>query len=506
VSTTSQFLIRVSAFIRKEMAEILRQPRLVGTLILGPFLILLIFGVGYNNSLRSMRTIMVIPETSKIENEIRDIAGRLTGAVDMVDIISSRQEAEERLGRGEIDLILITPPDPFGDVQGNNHAQMNIIHQEIDPIEQMFVNTLERAYVEEVNRIIMIRAIGQAQDRSSDVLKRIQETRVDTQSLRDNLEDGNTAAAAQDIVTLTQDFQQISLAASSSLASFEGIQSMADDEQAETPLASLNRAEQIMLELEEFNPDKEDYGAEIEKVDRLDDELGTLAQSLSQFVNLDAAVMARPFEGTAIQLSDVAFGPIDFYVPGVISLLLQHIAITLAALSIVRERVGGAIELFRAAPVSSFETLLGKTTSFMILGAILAAVLTALVLVGLHVPMLGSWFAYVVVILALLYTSLAMGFAISSISQTDSQAVQYSMIVLLASIFFSGFFIALHRLLSGVHIVSWLLPATYGTAMLQDIMLRGLSPQPILLLGLIAYGFLLFAFAWWRLRRLMARE
>jgi ABC-2 type transport system permease protein len=114
--------------------------------------------------------------------------------------------------------------------------------------------------------------------------------------------------------------------------------------------------------------------------------------------------------------------------------------------------------------------------------------------------------AYTAVIVALLYTSLAMGFAISTISQTDSQAVQYSMIVLLASIFFSGFFIALHLLLPGVHIVSWLLPATYGTALLQDVMLRGLPPEPLLLIGLILYGVLLFTFAWWRLRRLMARE
>ena len=58
----SEFLIRVSSFVRKEMAEILRQPQLVATLILGPFLILFIFGIGYNNSLRTMRTIMVIPD------------------------------------------------------------------------------------------------------------------------------------------------------------------------------------------------------------------------------------------------------------------------------------------------------------------------------------------------------------------------------------------------------------------------------------------------------------
>jgi ABC-type polysaccharide/polyol phosphate export permease len=57
-----------------------------------------------------------------------------------------------------------------------------------------------------------------------------------------------------------------------------------------------------------------------------------------------------------------------------------------------------------------------------------------------------------------------------------------------------------------VHVISWLLPATYGTAMLQDIMLRGLPPDTILLVGLILFGVLLYTFGWWRLRRLMARE
>ena len=199
-------------------------------------------------------------------------------------------------------------------------------------------------------------------------------------------------------------------------------------------------------------------------------------------------------------------GPIDFYVPGVIALLLQHMAVTLAALAIVRERNGGTIELFRAAPLSALETLLGKLVSFLILTAVLAAILTALIILGLKTPMLGTWVSYVAVVLALLFTSLSLGFALSVISQTDSQAVQFSMIVLLASIFFSGFFIALHRLIGAVHVVSWLLPATYGTKLLQDVMLRGQLPQPLLLVGLLCLGLILFLFAWWRLRHLMARE
>jgi ABC-2 type transport system permease protein len=165
---------------------------------------------------------------------------------------------------------------------------------------------------------------------------------------------------------------------------------------------------------------------------------------------------------------------------------------------------GGSIELFRAAPVSSFETLLGKSLSYLVLTAILGAILTALVILLLSVPMLGSWAGYVAVILALLFTSLSLGFALSVVSGTDTQAVQYSMIVLLASIFFSGFFIALHRLAGPVQLVSLLLPATYGTHLLQDIMLRGLPVDTAALIGLVFYGLVLFVFAWWRLRRKMS--
>ena len=131
-----------------------------------------------------------------------------------------------------------------------------------------------------------------------------------------------------------------------------GGSSMAGEEANEDPFESLIRAEQIMLQLDEFNPDKQDYSAEIERVAELENELALVDDFLSQFVDVDSAVLARPFAGKAIQLTDVTFGPIDFYVPGVISLLLQHIAITLAALDIVRERVGGSIELFRAAPIN----------------------------------------------------------------------------------------------------------------------------------------------------------
>ncbi|HQF69926.1 MAG TPA: ABC transporter permease, partial [Promineifilum sp.] len=227
---------------------------------------------------------------------------------------------------------------------------------------------------------------------------------------------------------------------------------------------------------------------------------------LSRYQGIDSQVLVSPFRSETLSITDVSLGPTDFFVPAVIALLLQHIAVTLAGLSIVRERQDGPLELFRASPVSAFQTLIGKFIGYLILTAVIGAVLTALVVFGLGVPMLGNWGYYALVVLALLCASLSLGFFLSLLAHTDSQAIQYAMLLLLASIFFSGFFLALYRLWEPVRAVSWALPVTYGINLLQSVMLRGQMPGMIMLGALFLFALVFFVLDWWRLSRLMARQ
>jgi ABC-2 type transport system permease protein len=187
----------------------------------------------------------------------------------------------------------------------------------------------------------------------------------------------------------------------------------------------------------------------------------------------------------------------------VIILLLQHLSVTFASLSIVRERRSGIMELFRVAPLTALETLLGKFLSYLLFEIILAAIITGLAVWVLKIPMLGRWADYASALVIVIFTSLALGFLISLISQTDTQAVQYSMLVLLASIFFSGFFLDLRLMWEPMTVVAWSLPATYGIRMLQDIMLRGELPPAAIFLGISAIGIGLFLIDWLLLRRHM---
>jgi ABC-2 type transport system permease protein len=120
--------------------------------------------------------------------------------------------------------------------------------------------------------------------------------------------------------------------------------------------------------------------------------------------------------------------------------------------------------------------------------------------------MLGNWGNFAAIVAVLILAALGLGFVISLVAQTTTQAVQYSMIVLLASIFFSGLFLGLDLLRPAVQVVSWMLPATYATQMLQDVMLRGTFTRPDLLLALGAIGVALFVLAWALLSRTMARQ
>jgi ABC-type polysaccharide/polyol phosphate export permease len=80
------------------------------------------------------------------------------------------------------------------------------------------------------------------------------------------------------------------------------------------------------------------------------------------------------------------------------------------------------------------------------------------------------------------------------------------MLVLLASVFFSGIFTALYLLIPAVRGLAWALPVTYGIQLLQSVMLRGALPEWRLLGGLLLIGLVLFVIAWLLTQRLMARR
>lgn len=504
------FIIRVSAFIRKEIVAILRQPRLVFSLILGPFLILLIFGIGYRDQPKVLDTLFVVPENSQISGIIEQYADNLGVTINTVGITNSAEEADRRLRQLDVDLVVVTPPDPAAEIRNNQQSVFTLTHYEIDPFEETYVRILGAGYADEVNRQVMLAVADQGKVEAQDLQARLATAKETAATMRQALESGQGEEALQAAETLSQDVDLLSIAVGSGLAIFSGVQGAVGGAAGSTPpspiQSSLENIQAGLETLRGLDSAQTDFSAEAQTAAVVEQDLNEIDTRLAEFMRLDSEVLVIPFRSETLSITNQALGPTHFYVPAVIALLLQHIAITLAGLSIVREQQDGAMELFRASPVSAFETLLGKYISYLLLTSVLAVILTALVVFLLRVPMLGSWENYALVVFALLCASLGMGFFISLLAKTDSQAIQYAMIILLSSIFFSGFFLALYRLWEPVQVISWALPATYGINLLQSVMLRGLSPNLFLLLAFFGFGLFFFLLSWRRLQKLMARQ
>ena len=90
-------------------------------------------------------------------------------------------------------------------------------------------------------------------------------------------------------------------------------------------------------------------------------------------------------------------------------------------------------------------------------------------LVGvLGVPLLGGWLPLVGIVLLLTFASLGVGLLISLVADSERQAVQLSMILLLASVFFSGFVLPVTDFAEWTQYLAYSLPVTHGIALLQD--------------------------------------
>ena len=510
MSNAYRFIIRVSSFLGKEIAEVIRQPRLILTLIFGPFLILLIFGIGYKNVPRAVRTIFVAVPNSPMAQLIQQQAPTISSEIFYAGLTGNENEARQLLSSGQVDLVIVAPTNAYATIQNNQQAVFKLYQNEIDPAQMGYIEILGQIFVQEVNRRVLAEVVQQTQAQSTDVKNEISAARQNAAAMKAALLAGDAVTAQAEQLKMKGHLSTLSTAIGASASLLNGIgQDTASSNTANNAqdLAQLLKTiENSPSNMTDIQSGQANYTKEIQDITKTDQDLANLQDKLNQFKQISPVISVSPFVSETSSINPVTITPLDFFAPGVIVLLLQHIAVTIASLSIVRERRSGTMELFRVSPISAGEVLIGKYLSYLIFGAFLAAILALLLSYGLKIPMLGSWADFSIVAVAVLFASLGYGFIISLIAQTESQAVQLAMIMLLLSVFFSGFLLDLRYFADPVKIISWLLPTTYGSVLLQNIMLRGNSLLSIYIFGLVGIGLVLFGIAWFLMKRQMAHE
>lgn len=166
-------------------------------------------------------------------------------------------------------------------------------------------------------------------------------------------------------------------------------------------------------------------------------------------------------------------------VPGLIGVILTMTMILFTAVAIVRERERGNLELLITTPVKTPELMLAKITPYVFIGLIQVSLVLLLGKLLFQVPMAGSLLDTYIITLVFIVANLALGLLISTLVQTQFQAMQLSFFVLLPSILLSGFMFPFAGMPRPAQIIAEALPLTHFIRLIRGVMLRGASLQDL---------------------------
>jgi len=469
--------MQASAFVRKEIADVVHQPRLLLTLVIGPFLVLAAFGAGYRDETRPMRTVFVVAEDSPVRDQLEQYAEAVGQFVDPAGVTDDPAAARRSLMDGDVDLVVVFPDDPIREVMAGNRARVTVIHTRLDPIERTAIFFASKLAVDEINSQVLAAVVAEGQAFAAPATDVVTVGRSAVGSLRDALDSGSEAEIEEALAVLDGVAVDLRVTARASAAVVERLGSDdgsgAPDGVAAGVMTSVDALSGLVDDVR-----SDPQGAGNERLDDIDRQLDDAATGLEQFATVDPDILVRPLRSDvelAVEgVDDVA----DWYAPAAVVLMLQQFGIAFGSLTFVRERQLGITDVFRVAPIGAPAIVAGKFLAYVVMGMVVGAVLMTSVVLVLDVPLTGSIGAAAAVMALTLVASVGLGFVISLASRTDAQAVQYTMIVLLASLFFSGFFLSSEQLHGAAAGVGWLLPVTYGMRLLRDVMLRGIELDP----------------------------
>lgn len=188
----------------------------------------------------------------------------------------------------------------------------------------------------------------------------------------------------------------------------------------------------------------------------------------------------------------------DFMIPGIVALLLLVVTTNLSSMAIVREKEVGTLEQLNVTPLARWELIAGKLLPYGIIGMINVVLVTLVAIQWFEVPMRGSLLLLYLMSAVYLLSTLGLGLFISTISDTQQQAMMTATFFFLTPmIYLSGFIFPIENMPEWIQPVTYLIPLRYFLVILRGLFLKGVGletfwPQA---LALLAWGVGILALA-----------
>jgi ABC-2 type transport system permease protein len=139
----------------------------------------------------------------------------------------------------------------------------------------------------------------------------------------------------------------------------------------------------------------------------------------------------------------------------------------------VREREKGTLEQLVVTPIDKGSLMIGKIAPFIVIGYIQMTIVLALGKLLFDIPMLGSLSLLYLVTMGFIVANLGLGLLVSTLTETQAQAMQAGFLLLLPNILLSGFMFPREAMPAPAQWLGDILPLTYYLRILRGILLKG---------------------------------
>ncbi len=352
-------ITRTFAVVGKETLVVVRRPSALATLVLGPVVILAVFGLSFTGQ-PPIRAVLVIPQGSDLPSDPAAYHLDTAGTLKIVGTTQNLQAARKQLQDGSADILVAAPADARKQLQAGTQIVLRIEYDTVNPYQNAVISRLSAPLAASVNEQIIKQAVAAGEQQS-----------------------GSTASM----------------------------------------------------------PPPE--------------------------------VIAAPTRAETVDLAPTEPRLIAFYGVAVLALILQHLALTLGALSMTTDRREGMTQILRVAPVRAAELVIGKYVAFIVLVGLVGVALVGLMHWLFNVPILAPPGPVLGLYLLLIIASIGLGMTIALLTTSESQVIQLALLVLLASVFFGGLAIDLTQFARPLQVGAEFLPVTQATQLGQELFLRG---------------------------------
>lgn len=187
----------------------------------------------------------------------------------------------------------------------------------------------------------------------------------------------------------------------------------------------------------------------------------------------------------------------NFYIPGIITTIMTLVTLTMTSMSIVREKEVGTMEQILVSPIKKIEFILGKTIPFSLIAYVDVILILTVATFWFEVPLRGSILLLFVAVTFYLFTILGIGFFISTISQTQQQAMMGTFFFYFPMVLLSGFLFPIGNMPESIQWVTYINPLRYFISFIRSLFLKGVGfeilwPQ-IIALAIMGLGSIWFA-------------